>query len=46
MSSNNSGKTTSLPKMGHKQSLTPRPIPQARPTGQTAKNKPAKTGKK
>ena len=46
MVSNDSHKTTSLPKVEQKHSLTPRPIPQAKPVNQPVNNNPSKTGKK
>ena len=45
MADNDSNKTTSLPKVEHKHSLTPRPVPQAKPASQPVNNKPSKTGK-
>lgn len=46
MISNDSPKTTSLQQVEQKHSLTPRPIPQAKPANQPVKNKPSNTGKK
>lgn len=46
MISNDSPKTTSLQKVEQKHSLTPRPIPQAKPVKQPVNNKPSKTGGK
>ena len=46
MVSNDSNKTTSLPNAEQKHSLTPRPIPQAKPANQPAKDNSSKKGKK
>lgn len=46
MVGNDSNKTTALPTVEHKHSLTPRPVPQAKPASQPVNNKTSKTGKK
>lgn len=46
MIGNDSPKTSVLQKVEQKHSLTPRPIPQAKPISKPVNNKPTKTGKK
>ena len=46
MLENSSHKITPLSKVEQKHSLTPRPIPQAKPASQPVNNKPSKTEKK